>query len=410
MSVTGNRVGIVGGSIAGCAAAIAFARSGCDVTVFERSSTGLRDRGAGIAIPNPLRRELIDRNYLDSGYPYWPAEQRIWLIKDGDKPVGRVLWRQPGSASLNNWSILWMSLRKRVDDSAYRDGTRVTSFDQRADGVTVTLDDGPDEHFDLLVGADGYRSAIRRKTYPGTHPEYAGYVLWRGNFPESRIVDRDPLDEADADHSWHTICFPGGHGVVYMIPGEGNRADIGHRRVNWAIYAKTPDSVSFDEPGSVAPGTLSAGLESQLHDLVVAHFPPWHAGLLGLTQPDEISIQPIYDETTPGYVSGRVVLIGDAGTVTRPHTGSGATKALQEAMLLEDLYSDHGDWDAVLTAYDAARTEAGNSIVELGRRIGSAQVEHTPPWAAMTADDFDQWTKDTLSGSRLYFYGNQDGD
>ena len=408
MKVAGSRVGFVGGSIAGCAAAIALQRSGCDITVFERSSSGLRDRGAGIAIPNPLRESLIERDFLDADYPYWPAEERIWIVNDGSAPTGRVLWRQPGSASLNNWSILWMSLRSRVPDEIYRDGIRVEELEQSEAGVSVSFADGSHERFDVLVGADGYRSRIRSDMFPGIKPEYAGYVLWRGNYPEQRIVDRGPLDQADGSHSWHTICFPGGHGVIYMIPGEENRADVGHRRVNWAIYTKTPEGVSFDQPGSVSPGSLGSNLETQLRKLIDEHFPRWHAQLLELTKPGEISIQPIYDEMSPGYVAGRVLLIGDAGTVTRPHTGSGATKALQEAMLLEDLCREYGEWDPILEQYDMQRTEAGNSIVELGRRIGAAQVEHTPPWSTMTPADFEQWTKDTLSGTRLYFYGNLD--
>jgi 2-polyprenyl-6-methoxyphenol hydroxylase-like FAD-dependent oxidoreductase len=208
MGVAGSRVGVVGGSIAGCAAAIALQRSGCDVTVFERSSTGVRDRGAGIAIPKPLRESLISRDYLDADYPFWPAKRRDWLIKDGDAPLGRVLWQQPGEASLNNWSILWKSLRARVADDVYRDGVAVQSLQQDANGVSVTLDDGTEEQFDVLVGADGYRSRIRAKMHPGTRPNYAGYILWRGNFAESRVVDRKPLDIADEDNAWHTIRFP----------------------------------------------------------------------------------------------------------------------------------------------------------------------------------------------------------
>lgn len=410
MGIAGSRVGVVGGSIAGCAAAIALQRAGCQVSVFERSSTGLRDRGAGIAIPNTLRESLIARDYLDADYPYWPAKRRDWIIKSGDLPHGRVLWEQPGEASLNNWSILWKSLRSRVAGDAYRDGAPVASFRQDSDRVTVVLDDGSEERFDLLIGADGYRSRIRAAIHPGTAPEYAGYVLWRGNFPESRVRDREPLDRADAVRSWHTVCFPGGHGVIYMIPGEEDRADVGHRRVNWAIYAPTPAGCVFDEPGSISPGRLGDELEMEMHRLVAMHFPSWHGSLIELTEPNEISIQPIYDEMVPSYVEGRVALIGDAGTVTRPHTGSGATKALQEAMLLEDVCSEHDDWDAVLGDYDKARTEAGNSIVELGRRIGAAQVEHTPPWPSMTPGDFEQWVADTLSGTKLYFYGDQDDD
>jgi 2-polyprenyl-6-methoxyphenol hydroxylase-like FAD-dependent oxidoreductase len=408
MGIVGSRVGVVGGSIAGCAAAIALQRSGCDVTVFERSSAGLRDRGAGIAMPVPLRESLIAGDYLDSDYPFWPAKRRDWIVKDGDTPLGRVVWRQPGDASLNNWSILWKSLRARVDDSIYRDGVRVESYEQGPDGVSVLLDDGNQEHFDVLVGADGYRSEVRASIHPGTRPEYAGYILWRGNFPESRLVDREPLDVADETHSWHTICFPGGHGVFYMIPGEEERADIGHRRLNWAIYAAAPGGFTFDKPGSVSPGRIDQQLEGELHWLVAEHFPPWHASVIGLTQSQELSIQPIYDEKAPSYVAGRVLLLGDAGTVTRPHTGSGATKALQEAMLLEQLCSQHDDWNTVLDNYDRERTAAGNSIVELGRRIGAAQVENTPPWASMTPADFEQWVDDTLSGTKLYFYGDKD--
>jgi 2-polyprenyl-6-methoxyphenol hydroxylase-like FAD-dependent oxidoreductase len=406
VGIIGSRVGVVGGSIAGCAAAIALQRAGCEVTVFERSSTGLRDRGAGIAIPNPLRESLIARNYLDADYPYWPAQRRHWIIKEGNTPTGRVLWEQPGEASLNNWSILWKSLRARVSDHNYRDGTRVESFSQDTAGVTLTLAGGESEHFDVVIGADGYRSAIRATIHPVISPEYAGYILWRGNFPEARVVDRVHLDALDASHAWDTICFRNGHGVIYMIPGDEDRADVGHRRVNWAIYGPNPEGHVFDEPGSVSPGQIDEDLESVLHDLVAQHFPPWHKSVIDLTESHEISIQPIYDETVPGYVQNRVALLGDAGTVTRPHTGSGATKALQEAMLLEDLVAEHDDWQTVFAIYDHERTAAGNSIVELGRRIGAAQVQQTPPWADMKPTDFQQWTKDTLSGTRLYFYGD----
>lgn len=72
-------------------------------------------------------------------------------------------------------------------------------------------------------------------------------------------------------------------------------------------------------------------------------------------------------------------------------------------MLLEDLCVEHEDWQPVLDTYTTERTTAGNSIVELGRRIGHAQVESTPPWSAMTPADFEEWTAATLSGSKLCF-------
>jgi 2-polyprenyl-6-methoxyphenol hydroxylase-like FAD-dependent oxidoreductase len=108
MGVRGSRVGVVGGSIGGCAAAVALGRLGCHVTVFERSSGALRGGGSGIAIPVDLRNELIEHGYLPAGYRCWPDDAtpddirlsgtRRWVIADGS-PTGRLLWEQPSGGA-----------------------------------------------------------------------------------------------------------------------------------------------------------------------------------------------------------------------------------------------------------------------------------------------------------------------
>lgn len=400
---------IVGGSIAGCAAAVALERLGAEVELVERSSGVLRDRGSGIAIPIPLRDELVEKGYLDTDYAHCRAEGRWWVLADGSA-AGRVLWEQPGTAALNNWGVLWRSLRSRVPDDRYRDGTELVDFDAHGDGVRVELSDGTSRTVDVLVGADGYRSKIRRRLVPDAHLDYAGYILWRGNYPEARLEKRAAIDRGDEARTWHTVCFDGGHGVIYMIPGFDDRADVGHRRVNWAVYAPQPDGMDFDEPTSVAPGDVSADDYRALDRLLTDAFPPDYEAVIRATPVGEVSIQPIYDEVIDAYVQGPVMLIGDAGTVSRPHTGSGATKALQDALALERLGAAHTDWSDLLAAYDEERTAAGTDLVELGRRIGRDQVTHTPPWGSMGPDDFDAWTRGTLAGESLYFYGNaEDG-
>jgi 2-polyprenyl-6-methoxyphenol hydroxylase-like FAD-dependent oxidoreductase len=117
-------------------------------------------------------------------------------------------------------------------------------------------------------------------------------------------------------------------------------------------------------------------------------------------------VQPIYDHAIPTYVAGRALLIGDAATITRPHTASGATKALPDALALEGACQEHESLDEALTAYNHERSVAGNELVELGRRLGRAQVEKTPDWASMTTDDFEAWTRAILAGQRLYHSGN----
>jgi 2-polyprenyl-6-methoxyphenol hydroxylase-like FAD-dependent oxidoreductase len=161
----------------------------------------------------------------------------------------------------------------------------------------------------------------------------------------------------------------------------------------------------LEGPSSVPPGQVSADVYAELEALIETHVPPRLRPVF--TSPrDGVSIQPIYDETIRRYRHGHVAVIGDAATVSRPHTGSGATKAMQDALCLESLGAVHDDWAPLLDAYDADRTATGQALVELGRRIGRDQVEQTPPWSEMTPADFDDWTKATLSGEELYFYAN----
>lgn len=99
-----------------------------------------------------------------------------------------------------------------------------------------------------------------------------------------------------------------------------------------------------------------------------------------------------------------------AASGTRPHTGSGATKAMRDARCLEELGAEHHEWSSLLGAYDSDRAPAGRALVELGRRLGRDQVEQTPPWADMMPEDFDAWASGSLNGEQLYFYVAADQD
>jgi 2-polyprenyl-6-methoxyphenol hydroxylase-like FAD-dependent oxidoreductase len=382
--VRGSRVAVVGGSVAGCAAAIALARAGCAVTVFERSRGVLADRGFGVGLATTAWREFVDAGYFAAAMPALRCRSRWWVVPDpAAGEAGRAAWRQPLDLLLTNWGIVWRGLRERVPDGVGRHTATVTGVRDTGAGVEVTAD-GVTGHFDVAVGADGYASLLRRAT-GGGHPAYAGYALWRGHYPVSRLGTPPPA----LDRTGVSVMFPGGHAVFYLIPGLPGA----ETRVNWAAYLPLP------RPGgllSLPPGTVGDGLAAELDRAVEAHFPPAWARVVRATTRAELALQPIYDLAVPRYARGRLLLAGDAGALARPHAGGGVTKAVQDALALEEACREHGSWDAVLPAYDTARTANGAALVALGRRLGTAQVGRTPDWTVMDEAAYRRWWRSTV--------------
>ncbi|WP_167474522.1 FAD-dependent monooxygenase [Nocardia arthritidis] len=387
----GSRVGIIGGSIAGCAAAVVLRRAGCDVTVFERSSGRLRDRGHGVGLSAEVRAELAAADLIDAELPAHSITQRSWYVRDGDAPLGRLLWEQSFTTVVHNWGMLWANLRKRVADNDYRDGVPVNHIEPDADSVTLRRGDGTAERFDIVFGADGYGSAVRALVDPAASVENSGYVVWRGGYSVTEL----PQPVPDALHDQIvTVAYTGGHCLIMITPDPRP----GVLRVYWGLYHKPAQPFSSDT--DEAPGDSLPGLDAVLS----ADFPPYWAEVIAKTSPASTVVHPVVDIRSSSYVAHRLALIGDAGTVARPHTGSGAVKAVQDALTLGRLCREHGNWAELLAAYDAQRCPAGTALVELGRRLGQAQVTETPPWSSMTPDDFTEWIRSVLAGRRLYLY------
>ena len=155
--------------------------------------------------------------------PVVRGTERLFVVRDG-APSGRVLWRQPLHVRFTNWSVLWQDLRRRIPDQAYRAGITARVVDADPSGVTVSTG-ADEERFDLVVGADGYASGVRRRVAPESSRHLPGYGLWHGTYPEYLLLDGMP---PELEHAGTTVCFPGGHCMIYLIPDR----DTTQRLVN----------------------------------------------------------------------------------------------------------------------------------------------------------------------------------
>ncbi|MFJ6940248.1 monooxygenase [Streptomyces sp. NPDC101132] len=394
----GGLVAVVGGSIAGCAFASAAARGGADgVVVLERTRGRLADRGVGLCVHDDRAAELRAAGVLPPGIAAHPLARRSWVAADGT-PSGRVFWEQPFPFHSYHWGLLWRGLREAVPDTVdFRQGAAVTALTLPPAGgqgrPEVREAGGSGTAYDLVVGADGYRSTVRAALCPDSRPHYAGYVCWRGNF-DARLL-AGPGEGPWPSDTVATVCFPGGSCVVYRIPGPDGP------RVNWVLYAVPPpgSGLRLDDPTSFPPGRLTEALSGALAGLLERRFPPYWARVLSLTPARDTLVQPIYDLETARVAGDGLLLAGDAASVVRPHNTSGAAKALQDAGAFEAAWRAAGTWAELQARYDAARGPAGRELVALARRLGRAQVERTPAWTDLTAADTAAWWRHQLGGA-----------
>ena len=132
------RVGIIGGSVAGCAAAALLHRAGHDVTVFERSESGLVSRGAGILMHAAAWQDMTARGLLDATVPACRAGYSRVVTRAAG--TGRERWL--GDIQLDtvlfNWAHLHQSLRRRVPGSLYRGRAAVERIEARRTAPSCT--------------------------------------------------------------------------------------------------------------------------------------------------------------------------------------------------------------------------------------------------------------------------------
>lgn len=388
------RVGVIGGSIAGCTTAVEMLKLGCDVTLLERSGDTLKDRGVGIGLPTPVMDMFVDRALVDMDIPRFACgtTRRVWRT-EAEPERGHHSWDQPTNLSVLNWGALYRNLRSRVPDPVYRTRQHVTAIGQLDNGARATLADGSNLDFDLLICADGYSSLGRRTLFPNVSMDYAGYILWRGAIPENGIAD-----PAYLEHAIHITGFPGGHGAFYLVPQADGTANAGQRLINWGIYlpvssealpAFLVDRNGRAHEGSLSPGGMPVATENGLKARARLELPSYYSEIVDKSE--DTFAYAIFECEVPSYRQGRICLVGDAGSYARPHSAAGALKGINDVLALSRLLSTEGDTESALEAWDKERTAHNNHLVRFGRQLGAALVTDIPDWSNMDAAAMERW-------------------
>ncbi|WP_215226702.1 FAD binding domain-containing protein [Echinicola shivajiensis] len=397
------KIGIVGGSIAGCSAAILLKKVGHQITVFERSNKPLVSRGGGIGTTPILMEQIRKDGLIQGDFAYFNINRMPFVGKSNtSEPFGKTAGAIPISFHVFQWNELWKNLRANIPNECYKEGTMITDARCLPDGkVELTAASSDKVEFDLVLFADGYNSLGRRILFPDKKLKYRGYVLWRGLLPESYMEEASPLSDEILRLSYNNEP---GHNVVYFIPNQNGSVKEGERIFNWAAYVPIPDAelneLMTDRQGNVRFGTLPPGNlteenETRMKRFLTKNIPAHYAKLVNKTT--DSYIQVIYTLDLESYRKDRVCLIGDAGIVVQPFTGSGVFKGYNNVKDLINCMKENSDMEDTLEQWNKLQLQRGKQLLALGEQMENAFIWEQPDFAKVDEVTTKKWWKASIT-------------
>lgn len=342
---------IIGGGIAGPVTAMALRKAGIEATVYEAYQHAADGVGGGLGIaPNgqtalaaigagdiprsigtPMKAMVIES---------WTGKRLAEFGSPPELPVMQFVWR----------SELYRSL---YDEAAARGiaiehGKRFVGFDETADGIVAHFDDGSSASGDVLIGADGLRSAVRGVIDPNAPaPRYGGLLSFGG-----RLRD---LELAPTGGNMH-MQFGKRAFFGYQVEQDGTGG--------WFCNLPSREMVSLEKMRRTSP-------EEWLRVMIAAAADDRGpvSGLLRRTDPAELLVVgPMEDlPKVPVWSRGRAVLVGDSAHATSPSSGQGASLAMESAVQLARCLRDLPHHEA-FAEYERLRRARCERIIAMGAR------------------------------------------
>jgi 2-polyprenyl-6-methoxyphenol hydroxylase-like FAD-dependent oxidoreductase len=350
---------VVGGGISGMSTAIELSRRGIEAELVEIADVW-KPLGSGITMVAPAVRALQRLGLLDRclEHGFGVNELRI-CDKQGNRLATIPIPRLVGPEYPGLLGMMRPTLHQDLVDAVEGEGvpvklaTTVTALDQGDGRVHVTLSDGTERDFDLVVAADGFRSRIREMLIGPVEPVFREQAVYRA------VVDR--LEEVDASYQFRgdPLVHPG------FTPTSEDRM-----YVYLPVPAARDDNPRRDELPRLMREHMAGfeGLVAEAREQIV--------------DPDQIDYR--LQETLlvePPWHRGRVVLIGDAVHTTTPHIAAGAAIAMEDAIVLAEELASHDSVDDALQALSDRRFERCRLVVEGSAQLSSWQAHPGTPGA-----------------------------